>query len=173
MKNKFTLDTTSVPFSTHASCMIHPVKTKTMDVTQWQDKWSHTWSLCAPAAEARRASLACELQNSQWNVRVGGGAEGTGWEWRCMGQYQAPATEKSTLRPVFGTISSVISTYHKQIIIIIVLRFNNSIISAGNAVVWKHSLSFCCLLPSLSQIVRKLVSSFTEVLWKLLFNRNN
>lgn len=48
MKNKFTLDTTSVPFFTHASCMIqsgrhtsdgptddlHPVKTKTMDVTQ-------------------------------------------------------------------------------------------------------------------------------------------
>lgn len=53
---------------------LHPVKTKTMDVTQWQDKWSHTRFLCAPAAEARRASLACELQNSRWNV--GGGGRG-------------------------------------------------------------------------------------------------
>lgn len=48
-----------------------------MDVTQWQDKWSHTHYLCAPAAEARRASLACEPQDNQWNVREGGG-EGRG-----------------------------------------------------------------------------------------------
>lgn len=39
--------------------------------------------LCAPAAEARLAILACELQDSQWNV---GGQRGEG-------QCQAPATE--------------------------------------------------------------------------------
>lgn len=38
----------------HASMVLQPLKTQTMDVTQWQDKWSHTHTheCVCPVAEA-------------------------------------------------------------------------------------------------------------------------
>lgn len=132
---------------------------KTMDVTQWQDKWSHTLYLCAPAADARLASLACELQNSQWNVEVGAGGVG-------RGQYQAPATENAHSSQVWHSEHSdynILPWKHTWGMLTTNIT-NNAFITRVKRPLQVQRRLFCCLLLGLSQTVRKFTDSFTEVL---------